>query len=111
MPKTHAVPDSETLQRKSAVQIIDKKAIILGSLVQMVHTCGKKNCHCADGLKHVSLYLAVRRNRKRVMIGIPRSLEVEVREAVDAYKQLSALLESLSAKAVNRIVEKKKRGA
>ena len=103
-------PESLGLERRRAARIVDTKALILGSIVEMVHTCGKPGCRCADGLKHVSIYLAVRRKRKRVMISIPRSMEQEVRSAVETYKQLTTTLERISARKVNEIILKKKKG-
>jgi hypothetical protein len=96
-------------QRSRAARIIDKKSIIAGSIVEMVHTCGKPGCRCASGEKHVSPYLAVRRKNKRTMISIPRDQEIEIRHAVSAYKELMELIDSLSTKTIDAFVAQKKR--
>lgn len=111
MAKGISKPDTEGLQHRRIAEIIDKKAIIAGSIVDMVHTCGKKGCKCTTGEKHVSPYLATRRKGKRVMISIPRHLEVEIRQAVENYKELIELIDALSTRSINSFVLKKKRGA
>ena len=110
MAKSHELPSSQGLARRRAVEIIEKMPIIAGSIVDMVHTCGKPSCRCALGDKHVSPYLGVRRKGKRVMISIPRSQEVEVREAVGAFKELSSLIDAISQDSVNGFIAKKKGG-
>ena len=110
MVKSSPRPDSQGSQRRRIAQIVEKTPIIAGSIVAMVHTCGKKGCRCADGEKHVSPYLAVRRKKKRVMISIPRSEEVEVLHATRAYKDIIAAIDAISADTVNRLVARKKRG-
>lgn len=111
MAKTVSKPDSEELQRSRAVDIIDKKPIIAGSIVEMVHTCGKPGCRCASGDKHVSPYLAIRRKGKRAMISIPRDLEGQIRQTVENYKELMELVDALSTRSIDAFVAKKKRGA
>jgi hypothetical protein len=111
MAKIVSKPDSEGHKRRRIAAILDQKDIIAGSIVEMVHTCGKAACHCVDGDKHISPYLAVRRNGKRAMISIPRSVEVDIRQAVDSYKELIALVDAISSRCVNDFISKKKRGA
>jgi hypothetical protein len=111
MAKVVRIPDSCGDQRSRAARIIEKNLIIAGSIVEMVHTCGKSGCKCALGDKHVSPYLAVRRKGKRSMLSIPRNIEMEVRQAVSNYKELMTLVDALSTRSINDIVAKKKRGA
>jgi hypothetical protein len=111
MPAIKTIPASLGDQRSRAARIIEKRSIISGSIVDMVHTCGKPGCKCADGDKHVSPYLAVRRKGKRVMLSVPRSIEVEIRQSVNNYKELITLVDAISARAINDFVAKKKRGA
>jgi hypothetical protein len=110
MAKPSAKPDTLGPKRSRAAKIIGKEPIIAGSIVEMVHTCGKPSCRCRSGDKHVSPYLCVRRKGKRTMISIPRLLEDDVREAVGFYKELSEIIEALSIHTVNQFVTKKKRG-
>jgi len=103
--------DSQGLQRSRASRIIEQQPVIAGSIVDMVHTCGKPGCRCGTGEKHVSPYLAVRRKGKRTMISIPRHMEEEIRQSVSNYKELSTLIDELSSREVNAFVARKKRGA
>jgi hypothetical protein len=59
-------PSGERHARSCAVQHIADNPLLRGSLVSMARTCGKAGCHCQQGKKHVSLYLAV-----RVASGVP----------------------------------------
>lgn len=108
----HIVPSHGSLGelRDRAARIITSQTIIAGSIVEMVHTCGKPGCKCASGQKHRSPYLAVRRKNKRVMISIPRSLEIDVEKSVHAYKELMKLIEALSGKSIDAFITRKKRG-
>lgn len=103
--------DSIESKRHRAAEILAKKAIIVGSIVEMVHTCGKPGCRCASGEKHVSPYLATRRKGKRIMVSIPRDQEVMVRQWVADYKELMKFVDALSTQTVNDFIAKKKRGA
>ena len=111
MAKVVQKPNSQGLQRSRASRIIEQRTIIAGSIVDMVHTCGKPGCRCERGEKHISPYLAVRRKGKRTMISIPRHLEEEIRQFVSDYKELSAIIDILSTQSINTFVDKKKRGA
>lgn len=111
MAKIQNTPTSLGEQRRRAVRIVEQRSLIAGSIVEMVHTCGKPGCKCADGEKHLSHYLAVRRKGKRVMLSIPRIIEDEVRQAVNGYKELMTLVDAISTHAINDFVAKKKRGA
>jgi hypothetical protein len=111
MAKVIRKPDSQGLQRSRASRIIEQRAIIAGSIVDMIHTCGKPGCRCVAGEKHVSPYLAVRRKGKRTMISIPRYLEGEIRRSVCDYKELMTLIDALSTQSINAFVANKKRGA
>lgn len=109
MAKVISKPAIIAEQRSRAARIIVQKSIVAGSIVEMVHVCGKPTCHCASGEKHVSPYLAVRRKNKRTMISIPRNQEMQIRQSVANYKELIELIDSLSAKAIDDFIAQKKR--
>ena len=108
MAKSAAIPSREREARVKAVKILDSKPIICGSIVQMVHTCGKSNCRCTRGEKHVSHYLATRSGRKRKMISLPTELEMDVRQWVRNYRDVSQTLQVLSRSSLKRLMAKKK---
>jgi hypothetical protein len=59
-------------------------------------SCGKPTCRCARGEKHPALYLVASEGGKLRQLFIPRSLEDETRECVEAYQKIRELLEELS---------------
>ncbi len=58
--------------------------------------CGKANCRCTRGQKHVSLCLVRSRGGRIEQLHIPRAYEKQVRDWVKQYKDTKALLEKLS---------------
>jgi len=70
--------------------------IIKGSLVKIKRTCGKANCQCTKGKKHVSLYLSQSKQGKTRMTYIPKRQEKKVMEYVNRYKELIKVLDELS---------------
>jgi len=81
--------------------------LLRGSLVSMQRTCGKPGCRCAEGQKHVSLYLAVRVGKQRKMIYIPSELEQRVREWVESSQEIDRLLELVSQSCLEQLLAKK----
>jgi hypothetical protein len=41
-------------------QLLHEREVIAGSVVSMARRCGKRGCRCAQGEKHVSLYLSIK---------------------------------------------------
>jgi len=77
------------------------------SLVTMARTCGKPGCHCAQGQKHVSLYLAARLGRQRKMLYVPPDLEQEARRLVENAKAVDGLLDQMSQTQLEGFVRRK----
>jgi len=59
--------------------------ILRGSLIENRHTCGKKNCRCAKGELHLSIYFARTVNGKQLMTSIPKPLVPVVRQWVEKH--------------------------
>lgn len=97
--------EKERAARARIIHIMQEQPLVVGSLVQMARTCGKPGCHCADSPKHrhVSLYLAVRDRGKRRMVCIPKEMERDVSLWVDAYKEMSRLMDTISQGCLTRI--------
>ena len=83
--------------RSRLVRLISAQGMLHGTLDERARTCGKPNCKCARGEKHVSLYLVVRVDGKLRHLYIPESHANEVRSWVAHYQQSLALLEEISA--------------
>jgi hypothetical protein len=100
---------AERAARSRLAQLLHEQDVICGSVVSMARTCGKAGCRCAQGEKHVSLYLSTKVEGKRRMVYIPPELEQEVRQRVGAYREVEALTAEVSAACVDRVLERKRK--
>ena len=62
MPPRAQLPPKDRAARSRLIHWLSAAAqpLARASLVTMARTCGKKGCKCAQGERHVSLYLASR---------------------------------------------------
>jgi hypothetical protein len=97
----------ERQARSRAVQRLAEESLLRGSLVQMARGCGKKGCHCAQGEKHVSLYLAVRQGQQRRLIYLPVELEATARAWVQNARELDAALDFISQECLQDFLSQK----
>jgi hypothetical protein len=100
-------PGEERHARSRAVQHIAENPLLRGSLVSMARTCGKAGCHCQQGEKHTSLYLAVRLNKRRRMIYVPPAMENSVRGWVENAQEVDRLLDFISQQYLSDFLDKK----
>ena len=97
----------EQAARAQAATLLHSESVLAGSLVTMVHTCGKKHCRCRRGQKHRSLYLSIKLRGKRKMIFVPKRLEGVAREGVENYRRALRLIEEISQDCLDRLLEEK----
>lgn len=97
----------ERSARSRAVQHVAGNPLLRGSLVSMARTCGKAGCHCQQGEKHVSLYLAVRLANRRQMIYVPPAMEKTVRGWVENGQEVDRLLEFISQQCLTQFLQQK----
>ena len=100
-------PADQRQARSRAVQHIAENPLLRGSLVSMARTCGKVGCHCQQGEKHVSLYLAVRLNNRRRMIYVPPAMENAVRGWVANAQEVDHLLDFVSQQCLTGFLRQK----
>jgi len=98
----------ERAARSRTAQVAHAGEFICGSVVSMARRCGKKGCRCAQGEKHISLYLSVRTDGKRRMVYIPPELEETVRQQVALWRELERLTQEISAACLQRVFEQKR---
>jgi hypothetical protein len=98
----------ERSARSRLAQLLHEHDVICGSVVSMARTCGKAGCRCAQGKKHVSLYLSAKVEGRRRMVYVPPELEDEVRKRVAAYREVEHLTDVVSAACVDRVLERKR---
>jgi len=100
-------PGEERHARSRAIQHIADNPLLRGSLVSMARTCGKAGCHCQQGEKHVSLYLAVRLANRRKMIYVPSAMEKTVRGWVENAQEVDHLLDFISQQCLTQFLQQK----
>ena len=105
-PRSHRSP-AERDARSRLVKNCADAPLLRGSLVTMSRRCGKPGCHCINGEKHASLYLAIRRGKQRKMIYIPSELEQQVREWVQSSQEIDRLLELVSQSCLEQLLQTK----
>lgn len=93
--------------RSRAVRRVAEEPLLRGSLVLMRRTCGKQGCHCQQGEKHASWYLAIRKGKQRTMIYIPPALEETVRQWVENGRQVEELLDFISQQCLEQLLAQK----
>jgi hypothetical protein len=93
----------ERESRSKLAQLIHDSGLIRGSLSVRERTCGKPNCRCAKGEKHVSLYLVVSEDGRYRQTFIPKDLEEVVRLWVENHQKARALLEEISRMHYERV--------
>jgi hypothetical protein len=107
MPPRTQWTEPERHDRSQLAKLIHQDMLLAGSLVTMARTCGKANCKCQRGHKHVSLYLSIRVGQQRKLIYVPSSLEPVVRAAVQTYQQAQKLTARVSQACLRRFLAAK----
>jgi hypothetical protein len=105
-PRSHRSPAERDARSRLLKRCADEP-LLRGSLVSMQRVCGKAGCHCADGQKHVSLYLAIRVEKNRKLIYIPSELETQAREWVQSSQEIDRLLDLVSQACLEQLLRKK----
>lgn len=77
-------------------QLVDGGGLLRGSLSQRAVVCGKPNCRCARGERHVALYLVVSTKGKVRQIHIPKAHAATVRLWVKQYQDAQRALHRLA---------------
>ena len=76
---------------------ISYKEFVRGTLSVRERVCGKPNCKCQRGEKHVSLFLTRGKDGKIEQLYIPTEKEELVRNWVENYHDIQDLLEKISS--------------
>lgn len=108
MPPRAQLPPKDRAARSRLIQLLSAaKPIARASLVTMARSCGKKECRCARGEKHVSLYLAARVGKTRKMLYVPPELEEAARSLVENVRRVEELIEEMSQASLERFAQQK----
>lgn len=104
------LPQQERIARSRVTKLLHDQPFIAGGLVKMARTCGKPNCKCTRGQKHVSWYLSTRHGQARKMISIPRQWEKDVFAWVKTYKEIMQQMDIIAQHCLERFVLSGKAG-
>lgn len=85
---------------------ISHKEFLRGTLSIRERVCGKPNCKCQRGSKHISLFLTRSMGGKTEQLYIPKEKEELVRRWVKNYREVQELLEKISAIHWDRLKQK-----
>jgi len=99
-----SLPEQERIARSKVTKLLHDHPFVAGGLVKMARMCGKANCKCARGDKHVSWYLSTRHQKTRKMINIPRQWEKEMFAWVKTYKEVLKQLDRISQHCLERFL-------
>ena len=83
-------------RRKAAQKIPPIEEILRGSIVVVKRYCGKANCRCLKGHKHLSMYISQSNKGESRLIYIPQRSENEVRRLIRNYRALKSVMEEIS---------------
>jgi len=86
---------------------ISCQEFVRGTLSVRERVCGKPNCKCVKGKKHVSLFLSRGKNGKVEQLYIPKEREELARRWAKNYRVVQELLEKISSTYWDRL---KRRG-
>lgn len=87
--------ERETLSRLR--QILNRQGFLRGSLIEMKHRCGKKQCRCRVDKEslHRSWYVSQSKGGKQRMRSVPREQVPKVKRWITNYQDVKYLLTEL----------------
>lgn len=68
-------------------ELLDANVMVEGSFITLGRKCGKPNCHCATGEKHLARYLSRKVKGRTKLIYVPAAFEVDVRLKAERYRR------------------------
>jgi Family of unknown function (DUF6788) len=90
------MPSPERDRRSQLAQLAHGAGLLRGTLAIRERVCGKPNCRCTKGQKHVSLYLVASYEGRVRQLFVPKDWEPQVRRWVQQYQKARKLLEEVS---------------
>jgi intergrase/recombinase len=96
MAKLNSVDELNQRQQQLKAKIKQLLDLLIGSVVSYQMKCGKKNCKCAQGERHICFYLSYKKQGKTVNSYVPKHLVDKARSMTDNHKELKQVLAELS---------------
>lgn len=91
-----SLPAEERELRSRLAQLVTSYGFVRGALSVREKVCGRPNCRCARGEKHVGVYLTARESGRFEQLYIPSELVTTAREWIATQGEIRDLLEELS---------------
>lgn len=105
--KSPREPDLE-LRGKLIRSLGSLREMLPGSFVERKRSCGRPNCHCADGKRlHSQFQISVRIDGKPKAINIPADLAEKVREKVEMRRRFDAAAATICGVNLKRFIKEK----
>lgn len=91
--------------RSRLAKLIHRELFVYGSLSTSKRRCGKINCWCQGKAEegHVSSYLSVLVGKKRKLIFVPRAKVKDVRQWIQAYREINKGLVRITELSLERL--------
>jgi hypothetical protein len=77
-------------------KLAQARPLVAASLVTQSVTCGRPQCRCAQGHKHLKHVLTFKKNGKTQTVYVPLDLLPEVRQWVAEHQRIKQLLREIS---------------
>lgn len=90
------ISEAERMWRSRLTQLVHDRELLRGTLTLRERVCGKPNCICTRGRKHVSFCLVQSKNGHIKQLHIPRQWEERTKKWVKQYQDVRNLLEKIS---------------
>ena len=89
--------------------LVRDKGLLRASMITLETKCGKPNCRCARGEKHLSTVVEQHRRGKTRMRTVSAKQEQELEQWIQNFREVQGLLEELSEIHWQKLYAKKKK--
>src|SRR5664279_5525448 len=84
------------------------REMLPGSFVERKRSCGRPNCHCADGKRlHSQYQISVLIDGKPKALNVPAGLAEKVRQKIEMRRRFDAAVATICSVNLKRLIEEK----
>jgi len=84
------------------------REMLPGSFVERKRSCGRPNCHCADGKRlHSQFQISVLIDGKPKAVNIPADLAEKVRQKIEMRRRFDAAVATICSVNLKRLIKEK----
>ncbi|MBI4650055.1 hypothetical protein HY745_01940 [Candidatus Desantisbacteria bacterium] len=107
MKNKNFIPQKERDARSKLTKLVNYYPFVKGGVVTSGRKCGKPQCKCTTGEKHLSTYLSIKHEGKRKMVCVPKQFEKDIHSWVKTYKDIMNSIDIISDYHINRLIKLK----